>query len=145
MGEGLFILYAAYAVAAVGAVAGAVQTRKTGKFQEKMAKKQAADEETEARERELQRKKKINKVLAAQIAGLGASGITAEGSPQLIATESLREESLAGLADVATRSGRERNLLAQGRAARKLGNLSAATNLISSAASIGIGYANSPT
>ena len=109
--------------------------------EEKTLKKQAKDEETQARERELQRKTKINKILAAQIAGLGASGISAEGSPQLIAQESLREESLAGLADVATRSGRERNLSAQGSAARKLGNINAATGLLSTASNIGIGLA----
>lgn len=141
VGIPLYLLYASYAVAAAGAVAGAVQAKKQGKFQERTLKRQAENEEVEARERELQRKTKINKILAAQIAGLGASGISAEGSPQLIATESLREESLAGLADVATRSGRERNLSAQGSAARKLGNINAITGLLSTGASIGTGLA----
>lgn len=130
------ITTAALVITALAGAGAAYQQHEAGKYQEKLSKYQAKQAETEARERELVRKQKINKVLAAQIAGLGASGISAEGSPQLIASESVRQESLEGLADVATRSGQQRMLLSQGQNARRLGNLQAATSLLKTGASV---------
>ena len=128
-----------YLVLAVLAGAGsAYQQKKAGDFQSAALKKQAKDEEIEARERELVRKTKINKVLAAQIAGLGVSGISAEGTPQLIAQESIRAESLGSLAQESNRSGREQTLLNSASAARTLGGLNAATTILSTGANVAI-------
>jgi hypothetical protein len=128
---------------AIAGAGSAYQSKQAGKAQSAAFKAQAKDEETAARERELARKQKINKVLAGQIAGLGVSGISAEGSPQFIAQESIKAADLGSLADEATRSGRERNLLNQASASRSLGNLQAATTLLSTGASM-YGLSNQP-
>jgi hypothetical protein len=122
--------WAMIAMMVIGSGAQAHQQKQAGKAQEQSLKFQAKEEEAAARDRELVRKQKINKVLAAQIAGLGASGISAQGTPQLIAQENIRQESFEGLTDVANRSGRTNMLLNQASSARKLGNLQAATTLV---------------
>ena len=108
---------------AIAGLASANQQKVAGKVQQKKMKNQAKNAEREARERELQRKQKINKVLASQIAGMGASGITGEGSPTQIAISNITEASLGDFAANATQSGVQADLQAAGSNARKMGNL----------------------
>lgn len=125
---------------AVAGTATAVQQKKSAEYQADVLEKQAEDEETQARERELIRKQKINKVLSAQIAGLGASGITSEGSPQLIATESIRQESLGDLAETSNRSGRSNLLKNKANATRQLGKMQSGVTLLNTAVKSGLMY-----
>lgn len=129
-------------ITAIAGAGSAYQQKQSADYQEDVAKYDAEQVTVEARERELVRKEKINKVLAAQIAGLGASGITSEGSPQVLAVNNIRQESLDGLASDATRAGQQNSLLSQGSAARELGNLQAATTLIGTGSSMYSSYNN---
>lgn len=132
------IATAALVLTAIAGLGQAFQQKQTGKAQSQALKAQAKEEEVAARDRELQRKTRLNKVLAAQIAGQGASGVTGEGSQQAIALNSIREASLGDLAGEANASGIQQRLKNQSKTARKLGNLSAATTLLSTGANIGI-------
>jgi hypothetical protein len=130
--------WAMIAMAIIGTGVSVDAQKKSSDAQESAFKRQADEEESASRERELARKEKVNHILAAQIVGLSASGITGEGSPTTIATESVRQESLEGLADVATRSGRKRNLTNQASAARSLGNINAISTGITGLSNAGI-------
>ena len=66
-----------------------------GKDQESALKTQAEQERVAAESRELERQQKLNKALAANVVGMGMSGIKAEGTPASIALESAKNVGLS--------------------------------------------------
>ena len=91
------------AAAAVGTTVSAVGTVQAGKAQESALKAQAEQERIAAEGRELERQQKLNAALAANVVGMGVSGIKAEGTPSSIALESAKNvglsEGMIGLSD----------------------------------------------
>ena len=66
-----------------------------GKDQEAALKTQAEQERVAAESRELERQQKLNKALAANVVGMGMSGIKAEGTPASIALQSAKNVGLS--------------------------------------------------
>lgn len=70
-----------------------VTKKREADIQEVELERQAEEEKISAEGRELQRRQKLNKVLAANIVGQAASGIKGEGTPQSIALASAKQAS----------------------------------------------------
>ena len=82
--------YITAALIAAGAGVQAYGQIQAGKAQESALKQQAEQERLAAESRELERQQKLNKALAANVVGMGVSGIKAEGTPASIALESAK-------------------------------------------------------
>ena len=104
-----------------------------GKAQESAMKAQAEQERLAAESRELERQQKLNAALAANVVGLGVSGIKAEGTPSSIALESAENISLSeGMMGLSDRLA-QAQLRRQGKAARQASQYAAAGTLLSGA------------
>tara|TARA_R110000796_G_scaffold247941_2_gene374087 strand:- start:1409 stop:1816 length:408 start_codon:yes stop_codon:yes gene_type:complete len=104
-----------------------------GKTQEEAFKAKAEGERVAAESRELERQQKLNAALAANVVGLGVSGIKAEGTPASIALESAQQSSLSeGMLKLSDRL-QQSQLLRQGANARSAANIGAASTLLSGA------------
>ena len=124
------------AAAAVGTTVSAVGTVKAGKAQESALKAQAEQERIAAEGRELERQQKLNAALAANVVGLGVSGIKAEGTPSSIALESAKNVSLSeGMMKLSDRLA-QAQLRRQGANARSSANMAAAGTLLQGAGNI---------
>lgn len=100
------------------------------KSQEIEFERQAEEEKISAEGRELQRRQKLNKVLAANIVGVSTSGISGEGTPASIALESAKQASLSeGIEGLSTRL-KQAQLKRQGKNVRAAGNIQAASTLL---------------
>ena len=118
------------ATAAVGTTVSAVGTIQAGKAQESAMKAQAEQERIAAEGRELERQEKLNAALAANIVGLGVSGIKTEGTPSSIALESAKNIGLSeGMMQLSDRLA-QAQLRRQGANARSGANLAAAGTLL---------------
>ncbi len=107
-----------------------------GKAQESALKQQAEQERLAAESRELERQQKLNKALAANIVGMGVSGIKAEGTPASIALESSKQVGLSeGMIGLSERL-EQAQLKRQGAAARSASQYAAAGTLLSGATDI---------
>ena len=85
-------------VAALTAITTGVQVYgqlEAAKDQEAALKTQAEEERVAAESRELERQQKLNKALAANVVGMGMSGIKAEGTPASIALQSAKNVGLS--------------------------------------------------
>ena len=103
----------------------------SGKAQESALKAQAEQERLAAESRELERQQKLNKALAANVVGMGVSGIKAEGTPASIALESSKQIGLSeGMIGLSERL-EQAQLRRQGAAARKASQFEAAGTLLS--------------
>ena len=103
----------------------------SGKAQESALKAQAEQERLAAESRELERQQKLNKALAANVVGMGVSGIKAEGTPASIALESSKQIGLSeGMIGLSERL-EQAQLRRQGAAARKASQYAAAGTLLS--------------
>lgn len=123
------LIAASTAVTAYGQV-------EAGKAQESAMKAQAEQERLAAESRELERQQKLNAALAANVVGLGVSGIKAEGTPSSIALESAENISLSeGMMGLSDRLA-QAQLRRQGAAARKASQYAAAGTLLSGATDI---------
>lgn len=101
-----------------------------GKAQEIELEQQAEQEETAAESRELARRQQLNKVLAANVVGLAASGISGEGTPSSIALEGAKQASISeGLEGLSSRL-KQAQLRRQGATAKQVGTLQAASTLL---------------
>lgn len=102
----------------------------SGKAQESAMKAQAEQERLAAESRELERQQKLNAALAANVVGLGVSGIKAEGTPSSIALESAENISLSeGMMGLSDRLA-QAQLRRQGAAARTASQYAAAGTLL---------------
>ena len=105
-----------------------------GKAQESALKQQAEQERLAAESRELERQQQLNAALAANVVGMGVSGIKAEGTPSSIALESAKNVSLSeGMTKLSDRL-QQAQLRRQGANARSASQLAAAGTLLSGAA-----------
>jgi len=118
------------AAAAVGTTVSAVGTVQAGKAQESAMKAQAEQERIAAEGRELERQQKLNAALAANVVGMGVSGIKAEGTPSSIALESAKNVGLSeGMMKLSDRLA-QAQLRRQGANARSGANMAAAGTLL---------------
>ena len=118
------------ATAAVGTTVSAVGTIQAGKAQESAMKAQAEQERIAAEGRELERQEKLNAALAANVVGLGVSGIKTEGTPSSIALESAKNVGLSeGMMKLSDRLA-QAQLRRQGANARSGANMAAAGTLL---------------
>ena len=83
------------AVVVGSAVVGAAQQRRAGDIQAIEIEQQADQEKLSAESRELERRQKLNRVLALNVVGQAGSGIKGEGTPQSIALESAEQAGLS--------------------------------------------------
>ena len=124
------------AAAAVGTTVSAVGTVQAGKAQESALKAQAEQERIAAEGRELERQQKLNAALAANVVGMGVSGIKAEGTPSSIALESAKNVGLSeGMMKLSDRLA-QAQLRRQGANARSGANMAAAGTLLQGAGDI---------
>ena len=131
----MFAVTAMVLAAAGTAISGYGQIQ-AGKAQESAMKAQAEQERLAAESRELERQQKLNAALAANVVGLGVSGIKAEGTPASIALESAENISLSeGIMKLSDRLT-QAQLIRQGKAARKASQYAAAGTLLSGASDI---------
>jgi len=125
-----------YITASLIAASTAVQVYgqiQSGKAQESMMKQQAEQERLAAESRELERQQKLNAALAANVVGMGVSGIKAEGTPASISLESAKQVGLSeGMIGLSERL-EQAQLRRQGAAARKASQYAAASTLLSGA------------
>lgn len=123
MSLSLFVLIAS----TVLTVKGQIDTKKAKEIE---FEQQAEQEKISAEGRELQRRQKLNKVLAANIVGVSTSGISGEGTPASIALESAKQASLSeGIEGLSTRL-KQAQLKRQGKNVRVAGNIQAASTLL---------------
>jgi hypothetical protein len=80
---------------AVGTAVQVYGQLEAGKDQEAALKTQAEQERVAAESRELERQQKLNAALAANVVGMGMSGIKAEGTPASIALQSAKNVGLS--------------------------------------------------
>ena len=71
------------------------QAKRSSDVQAAEIEKQADQERISAEGRELERRQRLNKVLAANIVGQSTSGMSGEGTPASIALESAKQASLS--------------------------------------------------
>jgi len=127
-----FWIVAAIATSTAVQVTGQI---KAGKAQEAAMKAQAEQERLAAESRELERQQNLNAALAANVVGLGVSGIKAEGTPASIALESAKQASLSeGVLKLSDRL-QQAQLRRQGAAARSASQYAAASTLLDGAVS----------
>lgn len=126
----MFVITAAVVAGTAITAYGQIQS---GKAQESAMKQQAEQERIAAQSRELERQQKLNAALAANVVGLGVSGIKAEGTPASIALENAKQVSLSeGMIGLSERL-QQAQLRRQGAAARKASQYAAAGTLLSGA------------
>jgi len=107
-----------------------------GKDQESALKTQAEQERVAAESRELERQQKLNKALAANVVGMGMSGIKAEGTPASIALESAKNVGLSeGMLKLSDRLA-QAQLRRQGDTAASAAKIGAASTLLKGATKI---------
>tara|TARA_R110000737_G_scaffold97100_1_gene131238 strand:- start:749 stop:1210 length:462 start_codon:yes stop_codon:yes gene_type:complete len=132
------------ATAAVGTTISAYGQIEAGKAQESALKAQAEQERIAAEGRELERQQKLNAALAANVVGMGVSGIKAEGTPSSIALESAKNVGLSeGMMKLSDRLA-QAQLRRQGANARSGANMAAAGTLLQGVGGLAA-YGGSPT
>ncbi len=124
-------------------IASAVTTGLTIQNQKNTAKAQAFElerqgeqEELSAEGRELERRQKLNKVLAANVVGQANSGIAGEGTPASIALGSAKQASISeGIESLSDRLKQD-HLKRQADNVRSAGNTQAASTLLKGASQV---------
>lgn len=120
-----------------------ISTAVTARTQSNAAKRdeiefelQEEQEQMEAEGRELQRRQKLNKVLAGNIVGLAGAGIAGEGTPESIALESAKQASVSeGLESLSDRL-KQAQLKRQAATARATGKAQVASTLLKGASQV---------
>lgn len=103
---------------------------KAAKQQEFNLEKQAEEEKVAAKGRELERRERLNKVLAQSAVSQAASGIGIEGTPESIALSTAKKASLSeGLESLSDRL-RQASLKRQAKAAGDAGKVAAGSTLL---------------
>ena len=102
----------------------------SGRVQEDELKRQAEQEKLAAQSRELQRRQELNRALAANMVGMGQSGLAGEGTPASIALSSAQQVGISEGAVSLTDKLRQAQLRRQGSMAAQTGKLQAASTLL---------------
>ena len=123
------------ALAWTSLVMGAVTTYKTGEAQAEQYKTQARAEESNAKTREIERKRALVKALAAGNVKAGASGVSGGigSSQEALMKADIRKESLDAVVDAGATSQRISQLSSNASAAKNYSLLSAAGQAVSGA------------
>ena len=109
-------------------------SKEAGKQQQYDLERQADQEKMGAQNQEIQRREKLNKVLASNMASASAMGVSGEGSMQAISLETAkRASSSEGAMSVSDRM-RQDLLKREGKAAKSAGKTQAMSTLIGGAA-----------
>ena len=108
----------------------------SGRVQEDELKRQAEQEKLAAQSRELQRRQELNRALAANMVGMGQSGLAGEGTPASIALASAKQVGISEGAISLTEKLRQAQLRRQGSMAAQTGKLQAASTLLQTGASL---------
>ncbi len=139
--EGIKISWLITAVVVSGVIT-ATEQKKAASAQGFELERQAEQEKLSAQGREVQRRQQLNKVLAANVLGQAAAGISGEGTPESISLASAKQASLSeGLESLSDRL-RQSQLRRQAATTRSAGRTAAASTLLKtgiSAASLGGG------
>jgi hypothetical protein len=129
--------------AILSAVSGGVSARASyvaGRVQEDELKRQAEQEKLAAQSRELQRRQELNRALAANMVGMGQSGLAGEGTPASIALASAKQVGISEGAISLTDKLRQAQLRRQGANAASTGKLQAASTLLQTGTQIAGAY-----
>lgn len=114
--------FAAFIPAIVGGISTGIESisgaKQSGKEEAEFLR-QAELEKLSAKDRSIERRRRLNKVLAGQIAETGARGIAFEGSPQAVARADVRQAELERLGGQVSDLERITKLKKQARGARK--------------------------
>jgi hypothetical protein len=108
----------------------------SGRVQEDELKRQAEQEKLAAQSRELQRRQELNRALAANMVGMGQSGLAGEGTPASIALAGAKQVGISEGAISLTEKLRQAQLRRQGSMAASTGKLQAASTLLQAGASL---------
>lgn len=119
------------AVVVTGAITADAQ-QKAAKQQQFDLERQAEEEKIAAKGAELERRERLNKVLARSIVGQAASGLSADGTPESIALATAKKASLSeGLESLSDRL-RQAQLKREAKAAAAAGKTASASTLLKS-------------
>ena len=120
------------AVVVISAAVTAKGQKDAAKAQEIELERQAEQEKISAEGKELSRRQRLNKVLAANVVGQVTSGISGEGTPKSIALESAKQASISeGLEGLSSRL-KQAQLKRQAKNVASQGKLQAASTLLKS-------------
>ncbi len=123
-------------IAATGTVMSTVATVESGKAAQEAAERAAEEQRIAAQTEELKRREELNRVLASNILSQATSGIATEGTPASLALEQAKTIGESeGVLSLSQRL-RERNLLIEGRTAKSMANMQAASTLLKGASSL---------
>lgn len=135
MAQALPYIYLAATVA--GTAVSVKASQDAGKATQIAHKEQAKQEEMAARDREIERRRRLVQALASQNAEAGAAGLDPTvGSRRAITLEDQRRAGLDTLTDRAMTSRRALNLRAAGKNARRQANLESAATILNTASTL---------
>jgi len=129
-------LITAIAVTAASGITSARGQYIAGRVQEDELKRQAEQEKLAAQSRELQRRQELNRALAANMVGMGQSGLAGEGTPASIALASAKQVGISEGAISLTDKLRQAQLRRQGAMAGQIGALQSASTLLQTGANV---------
>jgi len=119
-----------YFAAAASAAVGGYSAYQQGIVQKGEYEAQARQEQMAARDREIQRRQQLLKVLASRSVAVGAGGGTFEGTPTALVQGDFRNYSLDQASASANTAATVTRLRTAGRNAKTIGKLNAAASLI---------------
>ena len=126
-----------WVITALAVTSAAVSARSSyisGRVQEDELKRQAEQEKMAAQSRELQRRQELNRALAANMVGMGQSGLAGEGTPASIALASAKQVGISEGAISLTDKLRQAQMRRAGSQAAQTGKLQAASTLLQTGA-----------
>ncbi len=130
------LLIASTTATAIGGVQQARALEAQGKQTEAELERQAELERLAAKDRSIERRRKLNIALGRQIAETGARGITFEGSPQAVAAGDIRQFELEKTGAQVSELERITQLRRAGRSARRTGRQAGRATLLSTGAQV---------
>ena len=113
--------------------------QKSAKAQENELERQAEQERISAQGREIERRQRLNKALAANAVSQSMSGIKAEGTPSSIALESAKQIAVSEGAEALAERLRQSQLARQAKNIRSAANVQSVSTLLSGASKISTG------
>jgi len=129
--------FTAPVLTAVAGIFTAKQQREEGKAQEAELNRQAETEKLASVDREGQRRRRVNQILATSITETGARGVKFEGSPQAVAAGDITQIGLAEAGAKVSDLSRIAQIKRAGRGARIRGKIASTGTLLSTAAQVG--------
>jgi len=110
--------------------------RNAAEAQEIELERQADQEKISAEGKELERRRRLNKVLASNIVSQASSGTAGEGTPQSIALDNAKQASLTEASAGLSGRLKQSQLKRQASSAKRSGNIQGASTLLQGASQI---------